>query len=132
MSGVNKVLLVGRLGRDPELRFTPQGERVGGMRLATNRSVSAGEGERRELTDWHDVVLWGKQAETVAQHSRKGDLVCVEGRLQTRSWEDPSGEKRYRTEVVAEQVRFLSRAAERAEERRPDENGAEAAQGAER
>src|SRR5437016_2983868 len=121
MSSLNKVMLIGRLGQDPELRFTPQGQAVTGLRLATNRTLAAGEGERREVTDWHDVVVWGKQAETVGAHSGKGDQIYVEGRLQTRSWEDQNGQKRYRTEVVAEQVGFLGRAPERAPERSDEE-----------
>jgi single-strand DNA-binding protein len=115
MSSVNKVLLIGRLGQQPDMRYTPNGQAVTGLRLATNRSLTGPEGERRDMTDWHDIVVWGKQAETVSKYTGKGDLVYVEGRLQTRSWEAADGQKHYRTEVVAEDVRFLGRAAQRTE-----------------
>lgn len=110
---VNKVILVGRLGADPEMRYTEGGTAKASMSLATNRYIAGTDGNPgREATDWHDCVIWGKQAEATAQHMRKGSLVYVEGRLQTRSWDGQDGVKRYRTEVVAEQVTFLSRAAE--------------------
>jgi single-strand DNA-binding protein len=115
MSSVNKVLLIGRLGQQPDMRYTPNGQAVTGLRLATNRSLTGPEGERRDMTDWHDIVVWGKQAETVSKYTGKGDLVYVEGRLQTRSWEGADGQKHYRTDVVAEDVRFLGRASQRAE-----------------
>lgn len=112
MSGsLNKVMLIGRLGQSPELKYTPRGTAVAELRLATERSIPDGE-ERRQLTDWHNVIVWGKQAEAVAQYTRKGALINVEGRLQTRSWDGQDGQKRYRTEVVSEAVRFLERAPE--------------------
>ena len=109
---LNKVMLIGRLGGTPELKYTPNGTPVAELRLATDRSIPDGE-ERRQVTDWHNVIVWGKQAEAVAQYTRKGALVNVEGRLQTRSWDGQDGQKRYRTEVVSEAVRFLERAPER-------------------
>lgn len=106
----NKVILVGRLGRDPELRYTQGGAATASLSLATNRHVPGQNGNPdREITDWHDVVTWGKQAEATAQHTRKGALLYVEGRLQTRSWDGQDGVKRYKTEVVAENIQFLSR-----------------------
>lgn len=108
---LNKVMLIGRLTRDPEMRYTPSGQPVTSLRLATNRYLSSQEGERRELTDFHDVVVWniGRRnlAEIVAQYTRKGAQIYVEGRIQTRSWDGQDGQKRYRTEVVAENVQFL-------------------------
>src|SRR5579864_1891140 len=110
---LNRVMLIGRLTRDPELRYTPSGTAVCNLALATNRYGSdPTTGERKEFTDYHDVVVWNqgtrKLAETTAQYLQKGRLVYVEGRLQTRSWDDAqSGQKRYRTEVNASDVQFL-------------------------
>jgi single-strand DNA-binding protein len=99
--GLNKVMLIGRLGKDAETRFTPSNVAVTNFSIATNRSVKDSQtGEWREETDWHDVVLW--RAENVSQYLTKGREVYVEGRLQTRSWEDQSGQKKYRTEVVVD------------------------------
>ena len=111
MSNLNKVLLIGRLTRDPEMRYTPSGQPVTSFSIATNRYGSGTEGERREFTDYHNVVAWniGKRslAEHVAQFTRKGSMVFVEGRLQTRSWEGQDGQKRKTTEVIANDVQFL-------------------------
>jgi single-strand DNA-binding protein len=109
---LNKVLLIGRLTRDPELRYTPSGTAVCNLALATNRYRQDQSGERREYTDYHDVVVWNqgnrKLAELCAQYLQKGRLVYVEGRMQTRSWDDAqSGQKRYKTEVNANDVQFL-------------------------
>lgn len=108
---LNKVMLIGRLTRDPEMRYTPSGQPVTSLRLATNRYGSGPEGERREFTDYHTIVVWniGKRnlAEIVGQYTRKGSQIYVEGRLQTRSWEGQDGQKRYVTEVVANEVQFL-------------------------
>jgi single-strand DNA-binding protein len=99
--GLNKVMLIGRLGKDAETRYTPSGAAVTNFSIATNRSIKDGQtGEWREETDWHDVVLW--RAENVSQYLTKGREVYVEGRLQTRSWEDQNGQKKYRTEVVVD------------------------------
>jgi single-strand DNA-binding protein len=112
---LNKVMLIGRLTRDPELRYTPQGTAVCQLALATNRyGQDTQSGERREFTDYHDVVVWNqgnrKLAELCGQYLQKGRLVYVEGRLQTRSWDDQAtGAKRYRTEVNASDVQFLDR-----------------------
>jgi single-strand DNA-binding protein len=109
---LNRVMLIGRLTRDPELRYTPSGTAVCNLALATNRYGQDQGGERREFTDYHDVVVWNqgnrKLAELCSQYLQKGRLVYVEGRLQTRSWDDAqSGQKRYRTEVNASDVQFL-------------------------
>jgi single-strand DNA-binding protein len=110
-SSLNRVMLIGRLTRDPEMRYTPSGQPVTSFSIATNRYSSGGEGEKREFTDYHNIVAWniGKRmlAELVAQYTRKGSLVYVEGRLQTRSWEGQDGQKRRATEVVANDVQFL-------------------------
>lgn len=110
MAGVNKVILVGNLGRDPELRYTQSGTAVCQLNLATTRTYTKGGpgGERVEETEWHRVVVWGKQAEHCSNYLSKGRQVYVEGRLQTRSYDDKDGIKRYSTEVVADTVQFLS------------------------
>ncbi|HXH20935.1 MAG TPA: single-stranded DNA-binding protein [Dehalococcoidia bacterium] len=105
--GLNKVMLIGNLGADPEMRFTANGSAVTNFRLAVGRSFRTPEGERRDETEWFTVVCWNKLAEIVGQHLRKGRKVYVEGRLQTRSWDGPDGQKRYRTEVIANQVLYL-------------------------
>jgi single-strand DNA-binding protein len=104
-------MLIGRLTRDPEMRYTPSGQPVTSFSIATNRYSGGTDGERREFTDYHNIVAWniGKRmlAELVAQYTKKGSLVYVEGRLQTRSWEGQDGQKRRATEVVANDVQFL-------------------------
>jgi len=111
VSNLNKVMLIGRLTRDPEMRYTPSGQPVTSFSIATNRYGAGTDGDRREFTDYHNIVAWniGKRslAEIVAQYTRKGSLVYVEGRLQTRSWEGQDGQKRRTTEVVANDVQFL-------------------------
>ena len=111
MSSLNKVMLIGRLTRDPEMRYTPSGQPVTSFSIATNRYASGADGDRREFTDYHNIVAWniGKRAlaEHVANYTKKGALVYVEGRLQTRSWEGQDGQKRKTTEVVANDVQFL-------------------------
>lgn len=113
MSGsLNRVMLIGRLTRDPELRFTPSGTAVCNLALATNRYGQDQSGERREFTDYHDIVVWNqgnrKLAELCGQYLQKGRMVYIEGRLQTRSWDDKdTGAKRYKTEVNANDVQFL-------------------------
>src|SRR4030042_1242723 len=105
---LNKVMLIGNLTRDPELRYTPSGTAVCSFRLATNRSWTPSDGgERKEETEFHRIVSWNKLAELCAQLLTKGRKVYVEGRLQTRSWETPEGERRYATEVVAEDMVIL-------------------------
>jgi len=108
MASVNKVIIVGNVGRDPELRHTSNGNAVANLSVATSRNYKRGNEQVNE-TEWHRVVAWGKLAETVGEYVRKGAQVYVEGRLQTRQWEDREGNKRYTTEIVAENVQFLSR-----------------------
>jgi single-strand DNA-binding protein len=105
--GLNKVMVIGHVGRDPEMRYTPGGKPVTSFSVATGRSWTNSEGERREETEWFNVVAWGNLAEICKQHIRKGRQVYVEGRLQTRSWEDHEGKKRFRTELVANEMILL-------------------------
>jgi single-strand DNA-binding protein len=105
--GVNKVILIGNLGADPELRYTPNGQAVCDVRLATNESWTDKQGQKQERTEWHRVVFWGKPAEICKQYLTKGQKLYVEGRLQTRSWDDKEGNKRYSTEIVGTDFMFL-------------------------
>ena len=107
MAGVNKAILVGNLGRDPELRQTPNGQAVVNFTLATSESWTDKSGERQERTEWHRIVVWGKTAEMCNQYLSKGRTVYVEGRIQTREWEDKDGNKRYTTEINASTVNFI-------------------------
>lgn len=107
---LNKALVVGNLTRDPELRALPSGIQVTTFSVATNRVWKDNTGARQEAADYHNVVVFGRQAETAAQYLKKGSQVLVEGRMQTRSWDDKtSGEKKYRTEIVADRVQFGSK-----------------------
>lgn len=104
---LNKAIIIGNLTRDPELRSLPSGIKVCSFSLATNRVWKDQNGAKQEATDYHNVVVFGKQAEHVSQYMRRGNSMMVEGRMQTRSWDDKnSGEKKYRTEIVAERVQF--------------------------
>ena len=104
---LNKAIVIGNLTRDPELRSLPSGVKVCSFSLATNRVWKDKNGARQESADYHNVVVFGRQAETVAQYMKKGSSILVEGRMQTRSWEDKtSGEKKYRTEIVADRTQF--------------------------
>lgn len=115
MSGVNKVILVGHLGNDPEIRYTQGGTQVGNFRLATTeRWVSKG-GEKSERTEWHNIVVWGKLAEICSQYLGKGKQVYIEGRLQTRQWQDKDGNNRYTTEVNCQNMVMLGKAGDRSE-----------------
>ncbi len=106
--GVNKVILVGNLGADPDMRYTPSGAGVCELRLATNESWTDKDGAKQERTEWHRIVVWGKRAENCSKYLSKGRQVYVEGKLRTRSWEDKDGNKRWTTEVIANDVQFLS------------------------
>ncbi len=108
---INKVLLFGRLGQDPDLRALPTGTPVCSFSIATNRVYKDKDGNKQEKTEWHNIVVFGRQAELVKQYLKKGDTVYIEGRLQTRSWDTPDGQKRYRTEIIAETVQFGPRSA---------------------
>ena len=105
--GLNKVMVIGHVGRDPEMRYIPSGKPVTSFSVATSRSWTNSEGERRRQTEWFNVVAWGNLAEICKQHICKGQQVYVEGRLQTRSWEDHEGKKRFRTELVANEMILL-------------------------
>lgn len=107
MSGVNKVILVGRLGADPELKSVGNGQSVARLSVATSEAWTGKDGQKQERTEWHRVVVWGRQAENCGKHLSKGRQVYIEGRLQTRSWEDQAGQKKYSTEIVASTVQFL-------------------------
>lgn len=107
MAGVNKAILVGNLGRDPELRHTQNGQAVVNFTLATSETWTDKSGERVERTEWHRIVVWGKTGEMCAQYLSKGRTVYVEGRIQTREWEDKDGNKRYTTEINAQTVNFI-------------------------
>lgn len=109
MASVNKVILVGHLGRDPELRYTPSGTAVANFTLATNDAWTDKSGERQERTEWHRIVVWGKQAEIAGEYLGKGKQVFIEGSLQTREWNDREGNKRQTTEIRAQRVIMLGR-----------------------
>ena len=117
MASVNKVILLGNLGRDPEVRFTQGGTPVANFTMATTDRWSDPSGEKKEKTEWHRVVVWGKQAEIAGEYLRKGRPVFIEGSLQTREWTDREGNKRYTTEVRAQRLQLLGR---------PDDRGASA------
>jgi single-strand DNA-binding protein len=104
---LNKVMIIGNLGADPEMRYTANGNAVTTFNVATSRRFTDSSGERREETEWFRVVTWSRLAETCAQYLTKGRQVYVEGRMQTRSWEGQDGQKRYTTELIAETVTFL-------------------------
>lgn len=110
MSGVNKVIIVGRLGNDPEVKTISPGQNVARFSVATSENWTDKMGNKQERTEWHRVVVWGKLAELCGKYLQKGRQVYIEGRLQTRSWDDPNGQKRYATEIVANQVQFLGAA----------------------
>ena len=110
MSGVNKVILVGNLGSDPTLRYTPSGTAVCNFNIATSERFTNKDGEKETRTEWHRVVAWTRLAEICNEYLKKGKQVYIEGRLQTRSWEDQSGVKKYTTEVVAANMVMLGRA----------------------
>ena len=112
MAGVNKVILVGNLGSDPQVRYTPGGQAVANFNIATSERFNNKAGEKEERTEWHRIVAWGKLAEICQQYLKKGKQVYVEGRLQTRQWEDQQGQKRQTTEVVANVMQMLGRAGE--------------------
>jgi single-strand DNA-binding protein len=107
MASVNKVILIGNLGRDPETRYTTGGDAVTNIRIATTDTWKDKAGEKQEKTEWHSVVFFGRQAEIAAEYLKKGRPVYVEGRLQTRKWQDKEGQDRYTTEIVADRMQLL-------------------------
>ena len=111
MAGVNKAIIVGNLGRDPEMKATQSGTQIATFSVATSRQYNNAQGERQEETEWHRIVAFGRLAEICGQYLRKGKQVYIEGRIQTRSWDDQqSGQKRYMTEIVAQEMQMLGRA----------------------
>jgi single-strand DNA-binding protein len=104
---LNRAIIIGNLGQTPELRRTTNGQSVCDLSVATHESFTDKSGERRDSTEWHKVVVWGRSAESCATYLAKGRPVCVEGRLTTRAWDDRDGKKRYTTEIVASRVHFL-------------------------
>jgi len=127
MVSVNRMIIIGNLGSEPEMRFTPNGRPVTSFSAATNRRYTTSDGERREETEWFTIVTWGRLAEQCNQYLTKGRLVYVEGRLHSHSWEGQDGQKRYRNEIIADRVSFLDRQAsaslpeERIQEGGPEE-----------
>src|SRR5437763_15635415 len=109
---VNRVILVGRLGRDPETRYTGSGQAVANFSVATDESYKDKNGERQKRTEWHKIVVWGKQAEIAQQYLKKGSLIFIEGRIQSREWQDKEGQKRTSFEIVATNFRMLGGRAE--------------------
>ena len=107
MASVNKVILVGNLGRDPETRYTTSGDAVTNIRLATTDTWKDKAGEKQERTEWHNIVFYGRQAEIAGEYLKKGRQIYVEGRLQTRKWQDKEGQDRYTTEIIADRMQML-------------------------
>ena len=107
MASINKAILIGNLGRDPELRYTPSGQAVASFSIATTSRWKNQNGENQESTEWHNIVLWGRMAELAKEYLAKGRSVYIEGRIQTRSYQDKDGVTKYRTEIVGQQMQFL-------------------------
>ncbi len=107
MASVNKVILLGNLGSDPEVRYTPSGKAVANFSLATSERYTNKDGEKEEKTEWHKIVAWGRLGEICGEYLSKGSQIYIEGRLQTRTWEDRDGNKRYTTEIVAQTMQML-------------------------
>ena len=110
MAGLNKVILIGNLGADPEIRYTPSGMAVANFRLATSETRNTKDGQKETKTEWHRIVTFGKLAEICGEYLEKGKQVYIEGKIQTRNWEDKDGNKRFTTEIVANDMRMLGRA----------------------
>lgn len=108
MRGINKVILIGNLGRDPEIRYTTSGQAVANFTLATTEGRTNKDGEKQEYTEWHRIVAWGRLAEICGEYLSKGKMIYIEGTLRTRSWEDKEGKTRWTTEVIARNMQMLS------------------------
>ncbi len=129
MAGINKVILIGRLGSDPEVRYTPSGVAVANFNIATSEEwKDKDSGEKKERTEWHRIVVWRRLGEICGEYLSKGRQVYIEGRLQTRDWEDRDGNKRYTTEIVATDVQFLG-SRDSSESARPRSTGSADFQG---
>jgi len=113
MRGINKVILIGNLGRDPEIRYTTSGQAVANFTLATTEGRTSKDGDKQEYTEWHRIVAWGRLAEICGEYLSKGKMIYVEGSLRTRSWEDKEGKTRWTTEVIARNMQMLSPAGSR-------------------
>lgn len=113
MASLNKVMLIGNLGKDPEVRFTASGQAVASFSLATSEKFKGKSGEMEERTEWHNITLWGKLAEIAGEYLSKGKTVYIEGRLQTRKWQDKNGNDRYTTDIVGDKMQMLSAKGER-------------------
>ena len=107
MASVNKVILVGNLGKDPEVKTTPNGQKVASFSIATTERYKDQQGNQQEKTEWHNIVAWKRLAEIIEQYVRKGSSLYIEGKLTTRSWDDQQGQKKYRTEVIASSIQML-------------------------
>ena len=107
MANLNKVMLIGRLGQDPEIRYTQSGSAVANFSIATNEFWTDKQGEKKEKTDWHNIVAWSKQADLVQSYLKKGSQVYIEGKIQNNDWEDQEGKKHYKTEIVVTSIQFL-------------------------
>ena len=128
MAGVNKAILLGNLGKDPEIRYTPSGTAVANFNIATSESYKDKEGNKQEKTEWHKIVTFGKLAEICGEYLKKGKQVYLEGRIQTKQWEDKEGNKRYTTEIICNQLQMLGGKGESQEntESVPADSGGEA------
>lgn len=109
MASINKVIIIGRIGKDPEIRHTQSGQAVASLSVATDESYKDQAGQKIEKTEWHRITAWGKQAEFIGQYLGKGRLVYVEGKLETRKWTDNNGQERYTTEIKAERVQAMDK-----------------------
>jgi len=123
MRGVNKVILLGNLGRDPEVRYTASGQAVTNFTLATTETRTSKDSEKQDFTEWHRIVAWGRLAEICGEYLSKGRTVYIEGTLRTRSWEDKEGRKRWTTEILARNMQMLGRAGEKPEDSRDAKEG---------
>ncbi len=128
MASVNKVILIGNLGRDPEVRYMPSGDAMCNLNLATTDTWRDKSGEKQEKTEWHRVVMFGKQAEIAGEYLKKGSPVYIEGRLQTRKWTDKEGQDRYTTEIVADRMQMLGSRSGGSERMSAQEDAAPAAE----
>jgi single-strand DNA-binding protein len=121
MAGINKVILIGNLGSDPEVRYTPSGRAVANFRIATTEQWTNKDGGKEERTEWHRIVAWGRLGEICGEYLHKGKQVYIEGKLQTRSWEDRDGNKRFTTEILAQSMQMLGPAGKEGRASSPDE-----------
>ena len=121
MASVNKAILIGNLGSDPEIRYTPSGTAVANFNLATHEQWTNKDGEKSEKTEWHRIVAWSRLGEICGEYLKKGSQVYIEGRIQTRAWEDRDGNKRYTTEIVAQAMQMLGSAMKEGQARSVDE-----------